>query len=450
VEDARVTLVIDMPRLWDDAPAEASTRVDAMDEPNGRRGWREPIEPGLYRAHRVGCPSSRDRRSGRRCGCPFTLVVPGADVGARRQIGHPGPVGEARTERRRLLAAGRTAAPSETAPTQTLHDLARDYFRAIAASLAPSTLKGYEEGYLRSIAPRLGDRDIQTLTREQVEEWIGGVLRDQGRHAAWKALACLRPMLRRAVEWGRIADNPAARIRLPRPSSAAGEGVHLQGSRRILDRTQLAQLIAACPVVRVECMVRLSAEAGLRKGEVIGLRWGDLDLALRRVTVERTVWQGRNEGEMVRYVRPPKSGRQRRVALPDGLVARLADWYAESVISGGTAAEGWVFPGRDGGPMDEGSPNQALDRALRRAGLHDGEGRGLVTWHGLRHGAASHMLAAGKPLTAVAMQLGHADPSITARIYSHLLNDSMLDDAVSAFDAPPEAAALRETLRGDR
>jgi integrase len=99
--------------------------------------------------------------------------------------------------------------------------------------------------------------------------------------------------------------------------------------------------------------------------------------------------------------------------------------------------------------MDEGSPNQALERALRRAGLVDAHDRGLVTWHGLRHGAASHMLAAGKPLTAVAMQLGHADPSITARIYSHLLNDSMLDDAVSTFDPATSTETLRATLGED-
>lgn len=442
-----MTTVIDAPRLWDEAPTEAHDPMSDSHTPRARRGWREPVEPGLYRVHRLACPSSQDERPGRRCRCPFILVVPGAQPGTRRQVSHPGPIGEARTERRRLLAAGRPEPEAAPVAPETLHDLARDYFRTIAAALAPSTLKGYEEAYVRSIAPRLASLELRTLTRERMEDWVAGVLRDQGRHAAWKALACLRPMLRRAVEWGRMTENPAARIRLPRPTSAAQKGNHVQGSRRVLDRAQLARLIAACPVVDVECMVRLSAEAGLRKGEVIGLRWGDLDLALRRVTIGRTVWQGRKDGQTVRYVRPPKSGRPRRVALPDGLLKRLADWYAESVIEGGTAAEGWVFPGRDGGPMDEGSPNQALDRALRRADLVDDDGRGLVTWHGLRHGAASHMLAAGKPLTAVAMQLGHADPSITARIYSHLLNDSMLDDAVSAFDPAERRPGLRETLR---
>lgn len=444
-----MTPVIDVLRLWDDAQHEAPPHMADTDTPRARRGWREPIEPGLYRSHRTACPSSIDQRPGRRCTCPFTLVVPGAEPTSRRQISHPGPVGDARAERRRLLSAGRPAPAEVNSGPETLHDLARDYFRTIAAALAPSTLKGYEEAYVRSIAPRLAHLELTEITREIVEEWISGILTDQGRHAAWKALACLRPMLRRSVEWGRLADNPAARIRLPRASTTAQESAHLQGARRVLDRTQLTQLVAACPAVRVECMVRLSAEAGLRKGEVIGLRWGDLDLALRRVTVARTVWQGRTDGRTIRHVRPPKSGRPRRVALPEGLTARLADWYAESVIEGGTAAEGWVFPGRDGGPMDEGSPNQALERALRRAGLVGAHDRGLVTWHGLRHGAASHMLAAGKPLTAVAMQLGHADPSITARIYSHLLNDSMLDDAVSTFDPATSTETLRATLGED-
>ena len=79
------------------------------------------------------------------------------------------------------------------------------------------------------------------------------------------------------------------------------------------------------------------------------------------------------------------------------------------------------------------SPNQSLARGLVRAGLVDAEGVPLVTPHGLRHTAASLMLAAGVPLIVVSRQLRHANPNVTAQVYAHLLSDSQLDEAAHVF-----------------
>ena len=83
--------------------------------------------------------------------------------------------------------------------------------------------------------------------------------------------------------------------------------------------------------------------------------------------------------------------------------------------------------------MNARSPNQALARVVRRAGLVDESGVPLVTPHGLRHTAASLMLAACVPLIVVSRQLGHANPNVTAQVYAHLLADSQLDEAAAAF-----------------
>ena len=112
---------------------------------------------------------------------------------------------------------------------------------------------------------------------------------------------------------------------------------------------ELRRLVAGCTSTRAEAMVRISAEAGLRAGEVIGLRWGDLDLAARRVTVARSVWQeSRGSGAPVFHVKAPKSGRVSVVAITEGLARRLADLYAEAVVERGVAADRYVFPGRGG------------------------------------------------------------------------------------------------------
>lgn len=171
-----------------------------------------------------------------------------------------------------------------------------------------------------------------------------------------------------------------------------------------------------------------------------------------RVTVARAVWQerGRDGGEPTRIVKAPKSGKARRVAISQALATRLADLYAESVIECGSPATGYVWPGRGGGPMDSSTPARALLRILDRVGLVSnpkprpkGEyPRGLVTLHGLRHTAASIMLARGVPLIVVSRQLGHANPNITATVYAHLVNtDRQLDEAAAVFESQGAVAS---------
>ena len=146
---------------------------------------------------------------------------------------------------------------------------------------------------------------------------------------------------------------------------------------------------------------------------------------------------------MRKIEKTPKGRRSRRVAISEAFAHRLADWFAESVVGGGGDAKGFVWPGRDDGPMHDRSLNQALTRACDRAGLvenprgHRPKGerpRPLVTPHGLRHSCASIMLASGVPLIVVSRQLGHSNPHITATIYAHLLGDSQLDEAAAVFD----------------
>jgi len=80
-------------------------------------------------------------------------------------------------------------------------------------------------------------------------------------------------------------------------------------------------------------MFRMAGEAGLRRGEILGLRWPDLDLAARRVTLASAVWQeaGRKGAPPRRIANAPKGGRSRRVAISQTLATHLGDWYAESV-----------------------------------------------------------------------------------------------------------------------
>lgn len=250
--------------------------------------------------------------------------------------------------------------------------------------------------------------------------------RSRSRRMVVQGHAALRMVLATAVEWGRIAQNPAARHRLPAPETHERQAVE-----RVLDEEHLARLLAAVGTLRVETMIRAAAEAGLRRGEIVGLRWADVHLAERRLEVRRTVWEvGGRRGE-----RTAKGRRARKVAISQAFCERLVAWHAESALRETANPSGYVWPGEGGGPMHSHSPSQAVTRTLVRAGLVDGEGRPLVTLHGLRHTCGSILLARGVPLIVVSRHLGHADPNITARVYAHLLNDAQLDQAADVFAA---------------
>ncbi len=416
-------------------------------KPSGaRRGWRETIEPGLYRAHRVACPSSADERAGRRCQCPWQAKVPGSAPGTTRTITLYGTVAEARSERRRLLAAGRPAPHVGPLTPGTLNDFAAHYLRAKAPVQSPSTIRTTAQAYRLRVSPALGHLELDEITRERIEVWLAELLNSGvSRDAVDKARKAMRVILAAAVEWGRLPSNPAAKLRLPRARPDRQLAVE-----RVLDETGLAALLAAARNPRIETMLRAGAEAGLRRGEVIGLRWGDVDLPRRRITIERSIYQepARAGVPLKRLVKPPKGGRSRRVAISEFFARRLADWYAIAVVEGGADASGYVWPGRGGGPMDEGTPGQALERALLAGALVDEGKRPLVTFHGLRHTAASIMLARGVPLIVVSRQLGHANPNITATIYAHLLGDEQLDLAAGAFEPAPDPRTVREPVRG--
>jgi CelD/BcsL family acetyltransferase involved in cellulose biosynthesis len=96
-------------------------------------------------------------------------------------------------------------------------------------------------------------------------------------------------------------------------------------------------------------MLRTAAEVGLRRGEVIGLRWTDLDLPARRITFRRSVWQARGKTRE-RIIGRPRGGKERNDG-PLGLSESPASRYARPVGAGGADPKGYVGPGRGGEPM---------------------------------------------------------------------------------------------------
>jgi integrase len=159
----------------------------------------------------------------------------------------------------------------------------------------------------------------------------------------------------------------------------------------------------------------LAASTGLRRGELLGLRWSDLDLEAAELQVVQTVVQVGWEPEISGPKTPSST---RRIALDRRTVDVLRRHLraAEAEAQGGSLeASSLVFPGRSGGPMNPNLFSGRFQRLVKNAGVR------RIRLHDLRHSHATHALEAGVHPKIVSERLGHASVVVTLDLYSHLL-----------------------------
>lgn len=198
-----------------------------------------------------------------------------------------------------------------------------------------------------------------------------------------------------------------------------------------LSDEEYARLLAAAPKFdpqRVP-MIIVGADAGLRKGEILGLEWDDVDLVAGTLTVRRSIWwdtarkdqpKPRKPKKPKSHVGPPKSGRDRKIPMTSRLVTALK---AHRHLRGPR-----VFCNADGSELTPGQLEVALRTTCRHAGLRS------IGWHVLRHSFASTLAQRGASPKAIQELLGHSTIGVTLR-YMHLA-PSHLREAVALLDLP--------------
>ena len=304
------------------------------------------------------------------------------------------------------------------------------------------TVEGYRTN-LNRLRPYLGNIALSQLTTLQVKSAYATLLdspRRKGRpgklspRTVLYSRRVLYQALEDAVEWGLLARNPAAsktiRIQVDDPEHNA------------MDDEALARFLQACEGTLYHALFYLDAHTGLRRGELLGLRWMDVDLLAGEVTVRQTL--KRLRGEWI--VEPPKTKKGRRTfdLTPEAvLVLKLhrERVEAERVALGAPPPrpEDLVFSKPDGSPLVPNTVSEAFRRFAVKAGLRqlvvpgDRTHRHLLTpgvrLHDLRHTHATLLLDEGVPLHVVQERMGHALPSITANIYGHALPNSQKEAA---------------------
>jgi integrase len=206
-----------------------------------------------------------------------------------------------------------------------------------------------------------------------------------------------------------ISRNPAGFVDAPRPTPPQIQP---------LAPEQINQLLSASQGDRLHALYVVAVSAGLRQGELLGLRWSDLDLERASLSVQQQVQRTR-EGWV--FSEPKTAKGRRTVTLPRMAIGALRTHrqyqLAERLAAGATWSDhGLVFTNHVGGPIEKQNlVRRSFRPLLTRAGLP------MIRFHDLRHSAATLLLHQGVHPKVVQERLGHATIGVTMDIYSHVM-----------------------------
>ena len=354
------------------------------------------------------------RRDGR-----WAAAVSTGDGGRRYFYGRTrGEVADKLRRAQQALAQGLLLADER----QRLDHYLKRWLESTRASVSPSTWDGYERVLRLHVIPELGHVRLGRLRPQDLAECYQRLL-SKGLSPTYVRLghAVLHRALRQAQRWALIPVNPASLVDAPRPAPPTVEP---------LRPAQIKQLMAAAQGDRLEALYVLAVTTGLRQGELLGLRWSDIDTTRQTLTVSQQVQRLRGEWS---FTEPKTSSGKRMVTLPTVAITALRTRRARQGREKLRAGATWrsldlVFANQLGGPIEKQNLiRRSFRPLLERAGLPP------IRFHDLRHSAATLLLAEGVHPKVVQERLGHASIGVTMDIYSHVF-PTLQEDAAKRLD----------------
>ncbi|ABG04874.1 phage integrase [Rubrobacter xylanophilus DSM 9941] len=298
---------------------------------------------------------------------------------------------------------------------------------SVEGNVGPRTLANYKLQVRRHIKPVLGEIQLKTLTPAHVQglyrqKLDAGLAPSSVRYIH----AVLHRALTQALRWGLVPRNVSEAVDLPKLVSEEVDALTPEEARKFLD---------AARGDRFEALYVVAVMTGMRRGELLGLRWSDIDLgqnAPATLRVGRQL-QRMRDGSGLKFV-APKGGKGRTIRLPSRAVEALKAHrarQAEERLKAGPLYrdEGLVFASEVGTPLEPSNiDRRSFKPLLKKAGLPD------IRFHDLRHTCATVLLSQGVNPKFVQELLGHADIKLTLGTYSHFL-PSMGDQTANAMES---------------
>ncbi|WP_316741010.1 site-specific integrase [Streptomyces sp. MK7] len=306
------------------------------------------------------------------------------------------------------------------------------------------------------LIPGLGKKKLTKLTAKDVRTWLNQLRttcqccsrsidarRDEPRCCAIGACcskrlspltlayvhSVLKSALEHAVREEEIPRNVARNVRTGTPRPRRFEPLTVDEARKFL---------AVTNGHRLQALFELALHTGLRKGELLGLRWEDLDLAGGTASIRRTL-QRTNSGGLTALPTKTQSS-ERRIALPTPCLRsleqhRIRQRHERDAAGGGWKDSGYVFTRPNGDPIEGATLTRHFNTLLHRARLR------RIRFRDLRHSAATLLLEQGVELVVIKELLGHAHIGVTATVYAHVrlrLQRDAIDLLGRALRSPTE------------
>ncbi|MEV7533731.1 tyrosine-type recombinase/integrase [Streptomyces hydrogenans] len=282
-----------------------------------------------------------------------------------------------------------------------------------------STYDKYEAHVRLYLVPGIGSKRLESLSVADVRRFLVQLEKKTTAATAKESHRVLRTALTAACREELISRNVASLVEPPRPKARELSPWSLDETLDFLAASRRDPLYAAFV---------LAIAMGLRRGELVGLRWADIDLDKRVLYVRQQTQRRRG----VLYDDDPKGRRQRTVPLPAMCIAPLR-WHRmrqnEQWIKAGEKWEGggYVFTTASGRPVEPRNVYRSFTRVAASAGLR------VIRLHDARHGTATLLTAAGVAPRVVMEILGHSQISITMDVYTHVVQDTQRE-AISHMD----------------
>jgi integrase len=366
----------------------------------------------------------------------YVVIYEGPDPSSGKAHHRWHAAGGTRKEAERLLADlvkkshdGDYRTPDRITLGQYLQD---KWLPAKKAQLRASTFDSYRRNIELHVVPAIGAVPLQKLMPEHLDTFYAELLTSGRRNGnggglSVKTVRNMHTMLHKALadaaRKGTILRNVAAVADPPRLSSA------LRPEMKVWDANQLRQFLQEISSHRLYPAFYLLATTGMRRGEVLGLRWSDVDLDAHSISVSRALVIVAYEPQLSDV----KTGQGRRaIDLEPKTITVLRAWKKvqkeERMLTNVRPKTDSIFAHPDGSWINPDYFSQVFDRHVGKSTLP------AIRLHDLRHTHASILLKQGVPLKVVSERLGHANPAFTLSVYQHLL-PGMQADAAKAFSA---------------
>ncbi len=323
--------------------------------------------------------------------------------------------------------------------SMTVERWVRDtWLPSMRTQLRPSTWDSYARNFELHLLPRLGHLPLRDLNAPLLSGMYGELLEGGRRNGdagglSPKTVRYLHTILHKAlgdaVDAGLLRTNPASRARPPRTARVAPTEL------RFWTPEQLRTFLDSVVGTRLEAAWHLAAMTGMRRGEVLGLRWADVDLDAARLTVRHTIISVAYE---IRES-TPKTHQARVIDLDPGTVEQLRahrerQQQEREELGGGYHDQDLVFCRADGTPIHPDTFTKTFTRLVAKTDLP------RIRLHDLRHTHVTIALRAGVPVKVMTERLGHTSPAFTLKQYAHALPGMQAEAA-----AKVAAAVFEET-----